>query len=529
MHKIKRIGLLIRTIRYLKPIQILNRIQRKLITPKVDQTDAPSLRAIDSISFDAISRGQSFVGHNEFSFLNRAEVINFPDDWNKPTLPKLWLYNLHYFEGLLNSDTETSLKYQIINQWIVDTPPAYGNGWEPYPNSLRICNWIKFHLMGHPLDKDMIHSLAIQIRYLMQTLEYHLLGNHLYANAKALILAGCFFEGKEADLWYDKGMKILDKQIPEQFLNDGAHFELSATYHALLTEDLLDMLQIMKLAYKTPPPYWGEVIQKALNWLTVMTRPDGLPPLFNDAAYGITPEYKDIITLAHSLGYETEVFHQGNVIDMTESGYFRFDGDHYSYFGDAGQIGPGYLPGHAHCDMLNFELFAHGNPIIVDTGISTYDTNKRRHIERNTSSHNVVQVNNLEQSEIWGAFRVARRARIIERHIQNNSIQAAYQNYSQSYQHSRKINFLRTEMTMTDQITSNLPSFKAVSRYHFHPDINISVKDNIIQAGPLTMKIENALDIQIKTYDYAPEFNRLVPAQMLEIEFKSPLIVRIYP
>ena len=78
-----------------------------------------------------------------------------------------------------------------------------------------------------------------------------------------------------------------------------------------------------------------------------------------------------------------------------------------------------------------------------------------------------------------------------------------------------------------DEIRSSLPVTKLISRYHFHPDIAVSLKDNIISAGPIMIKIENALDIRLQSYDYAPEFNHLVPANMLEIEFNSPLIVRI--
>ena len=57
-----------------------------------------------------------------------------------------------------------------------------GNGWEPYPLSLRIVNWIKF-LAKLEVDADVIkinQSLFLQSRFLFKHLEYHLLGNHLF-------------------------------------------------------------------------------------------------------------------------------------------------------------------------------------------------------------------------------------------------------------------------------------------------------------------------------------------------------------
>ena len=51
-------------------------------------------------------------------------------------------------------------------------------------------------------------------------------------------------------------------------------------------------------------------------------------------------------------------------------------------------------------------------PVIVDTGISTYETGDQRKFERSTSAHNTVVVNNQEQSQVWGSFRVAKRAKV---------------------------------------------------------------------------------------------------------------------
>ena len=525
MEKLQKIARLYRTIRHLKLVQISNRLKRKVFHHKINTSPAPNISNLANIEWRFIGRPQSYLGKDRFVFLNREESIVFPQGWNDKNLQKLWLYNLHYFEGLLDDKASAELKNYIIQQWIDQNPPVAGNGWEPYPTSLRIVNWIKWALSGNKLSSEANQSLATQVRHLCGNIEYHLLGNHLFVNAKALVYAGLYFDGEEAQGWYRRGIEILIEQIPEQFLSDGAHFELSTTYHALLTEDLLDILQYMKNAGKEISPSWVNKAQSAVNWLRVMTRPDGFPPLFNDAAYGITPSLEDIFSLANFIGIESQEQLEAGMIDLPASGYFRYSTDDYSVFGDAGQIGPEYIPGHAHCDMLNFELFAHGVPVIVDTGTSTYEVGERRQIERGTASHNTVQIGNEEQSEIWGAFRVARRAKLIDRTINSNSAVAEYVGYkSREMTHRRQFLFENKVIVIEDQINQE---GLAVARIHLHPDVAVILYDQIAEAGKVRIQFLGAETIDLKDYEYAPEFNKKLIAKVLEITFKHRLTTKI--
>ena len=140
----------------------------------------------------------------------------------------------------------------LLQRWVNENPPGHGNGWEPYPTSLRIVNWIKWSLTfatkpgGVPavLPPACLQSLAVQARWLSSRLEHHLLGNHLFANAKALVYAGAFFVGPEADRWRHLGLRLLARELDEQILPDGGHFERSPMYHAILLEDVLDLINL---------------------------------------------------------------------------------------------------------------------------------------------------------------------------------------------------------------------------------------------------------------------------------------------
>ena len=117
--------------------------------------------------------------------------------------------------------------------------------------SLRIVNWIKWFIVNGKITEIQSCSLNLQANILMQTLEKHLLGNHFFVNAKALIFWYIFF-GQERAGRGEKGLKILDSEIPEQILGDGGNFELSPMYHATMTADMLDLLSLLE-AYQDDP------------------------------------------------------------------------------------------------------------------------------------------------------------------------------------------------------------------------------------------------------------------------------------
>ena len=54
------------------------------------------------------------------------------------------------------------------------------------------------------------------------------------------------FDGPEGARWLTKGLGILARQIPEQILADGGHFERSTMYHALALEDILDLINVSR-------------------------------------------------------------------------------------------------------------------------------------------------------------------------------------------------------------------------------------------------------------------------------------------
>lgn len=409
---IGKAALLWRTVRYLKPIQIYGRVCFQLVRPRLNLAPPPECRQKRGPWQVPAHRAPSLVGPTRFRFLGE-EADLAEAGWDEPTRAKLWRYNQHYFDDLNAHEATGRRRWHtaVIERWIADNPPPRGSGWEPYPTSLRIVNWIKFALSGNELSDAARHSLAIQTRWLLKRLEWHLLGNHLFANAKALVFAGLFLAGEEADGWLRTGAQILRKQMPEQVLADGAQFELSPMYHAIALEDLLDLANVASAFGRNDlAKDFASCIPAMLEWLLAMSHPDGEFAFFNDAAFGIAPDNAELLRYAHNLGFTVEPPSAG-ITHHVESGYARMELGAAVVIADLARIGPDYLPGHAHADTLSFELSFGGKRFVVNSGTSVYGTGSERQRQRATAAHSTLVLDGENSSEVWSGFRVGRRAK----------------------------------------------------------------------------------------------------------------------
>lgn len=471
------------TLKYLRFSQIYHRLRFHLWRPKIKLLPPPPLTKPSGKWVAPAERRPSMKAPRVWHLLGESGHLD-ELGWDGSQREKLWRYNQHYFDDLNSHGAADRQDWhsQLLSDWVANNSPGVGSGWEPYPLSLRVVNLIKWAARGVQLEPAIVHSLAVQVRWLSERLEYHLLGNHLFANAKALVMAGVFFEGPEADKWLATGLGILKREIPEQILPDGGHFERSTMYHALVLEDMLDLINITRCyssrlssVQRRQVVEWPSLTQGMLTWLKAMCLGDGEISFFNDAAFDIAPCTPELEDYARRLIGPSETL-LPPLLYLEDSGYVRINHGSAIALLDVARVGPDYLPGHAHADTLSFELSLGKQRVLVNSGISQYGSGKERLRQRGTAAHNTVSIKDQNSSEVWSGFRVARRAYPVDLEIEQfpdvsiTEIRCGHDGYTRLSgrpMHYRRWSMGDGRLTVIDQLKG--VSLHAEARFHFHP------------------------------------------------------------
>lgn len=455
-----------------------------------------------------------FLGENRFRFLNIEHDFGKLIDWEFRENGHLWIYNLHYFDWLNQPGLSAETGLFFIRDFIQRTT-IQSVGFEPFPTSLRLISWIKFLVQNKLEDPEITAEIHGQANWLCKNLEYHLLANHLMENGFGLFFAAFYLQDKNL---LAVSERILTQELTEQFTRTGAHFEWSPMYHAMMLHRILDCVNLAQnnLEFRTIllKPL-QEKASAALGWLQNMTFPDGSFPMVNDSAPGISATTAELLDYGNSLGLKplfipTERF---------EPGYRMIKNNKYTLFVDAAPIGPDYQPGHAHSDSLQFLLHIGKQPILVDPGISTYEKNERRQLERSSKMHNTVSVNGVEQSDVWGGFRVGKRAKtgIWEEKEQEIGVALfAYEHLGVLY--SRKWEY-RSDQILLKEMTENPNSHLIEARYHFHPDIQPTLNGNKLEHPQFSVQFAPEVTLTMETYAYAKAWNEAVTAKVAVAKF----------
>ena len=521
------------TLRHLRPIQIAARAWLRLNRPIPDLRVAPPVRPPSARYAPPVALAASLLGPDIFRLLNVERRCTVASDWRPPDATKLWTYHLHYFDDLNAQDAHLRVAWheKLLTRWVAENPPGQGDGWEPYPVSRRIVNCVKWAAQGNTLPAPLQTSLAVQTRWLAQRLEYHILGNHLFANAKALLHAGLYFEGAEAARWYARGMRILEREVHEQVLSDGGHFELSTMYHATILEDLLDLVNLLSAYARVPPRAWFAAVTRMREWLKMMSHPDGGIAFFNDAALEQNATFAELEAYAVRLGLPPTPENASEVVMLEASGYVRARTPTAYLVCDCAAVGADYLPGHAHADALSFELSIGGRRVLVNSGTSQYGADAERQRQRGTAAHNTVVVDGEDSSEIWAGFRVARRANVKIRAVTATSsaviIAASHDGYRRlpgRNEHRRRWILEEHSLRIQDEISGSFATGAAY--FHIHPDVDArphGKREVLLACAGQTwrMVFEGARSIELRSGTWHPQFGVSVPNRCIVASFAA--------
>jgi len=331
------------------------------------------------------------------------------------------------------------------------------------------------------------------------------------------------------------GREIVLGELKEQFLDDGGHFELSPMYHAIVLGDLLDLIN---LCLKSEHPFDREALSalrktadKALAWLKALIDDGEKIPLLNDSVYGVAPSFKELRSYAQRLGVEgnSDAIPEIKMNEWTGqnlSGYWVLKQGPFRLIFDTASLGPDYLLGHGHCDMLSVLLDFQGENILVDTGVFEYEEGERRLYCRKTSAHNTLVIDDLDQAELWKSFRVARRGHPQNFRNDDLTLKCAHTGFSiwqKDLTHERNVSLSGNGFEIRDQVSGHGNHFYK-SFFHFAPGVRINPLESGVYLinDHLFLKPWGA-EVELTTSEYYPEFGRVEerPSLILHGQFNG--------
>ena len=531
-----RFILYFQTIRNLKILQILNRLFRVypksfFLTKKKDYQPKIKIANINfrekEISIDFINNEAEFIGIK----------ANFLKDFESQSL--LWKYNFFYCDFLLDSKIPNKNKEKFINQYskeFIGQSPAK----DPYVISLRLVNIIKWLSIDQKnISEALFENLQEQYFLLRKKIEFHLNGNHLLANIKALIFFEVAFSKDLINSSLLHWLDLLSDQLDKQILADGGHFELSPMYHNIILEDLIDLFLISKNnshLMNILMPY----LKKMLRWSSIMKDTFGNIIYFHDSVTGVSLTFDQISNylkqnqLNQFLDFQIQ--DEDGVIDLNDSGFLNLKRFGFNVFFDSSNLKAKYISGHYHSSLFSIQLEIDGIPFISNPGISTYAVSKRRLDERSNYSHSCFSINNENTSNIWHAFRMAKTHECHYQIFKDSYGQCSVKGYTNSYQnhqYSRYLELDKNNIKITDSVKQNSNTLKQHNYYiywplHYGIEIKSYTNNSVICfAKGLPNEYEVIFDCNVpykltidKSY-YCKSFGKLIDSNKLVIMVKS--------
>jgi len=345
----------------------------------------------------------------KIALLGLVRELGDEGGWAHAGAPRLWRFHLYYWDWAwgLAADPDRlaarALFARLWRSWQAQAGFCHGDAWHPYPAALRAWSWCGLHrglVAGSDIEPAFVAGLAAHAGFLRRHLEYDVGGNHLIKGLKAVAGLAVFFADERL---LRRAVGRLASQLARQVLADGGHYERAPAYHCQVLADLIDVADLLCAAGRPPADEITTAIDRMRRWLGAVLAPDGQVPLLNDGY----PVDRELIWFLRPGPAPDDPLHV-----LPATGLVRAVAGGWHLLADAGPPCPPSLPAHAHADTFGCVLHVDKVPLLIDTGTSSYESGPVRRYERSTAAHNTVEVDGADSTEVWGAFRAGRRARV---------------------------------------------------------------------------------------------------------------------
>lgn len=407
-------------------------------------------------------KDQKFVFGFKWDMERTHVPVTFQEeiDWsNIPFDDEEWVFMLNRHRywialgqayALTGDESYAKVYFEQLEHWIDKNPLSeelYSITWRTIEAGIRCENWIKSFMYfkesefftSNILVKFII-SLSEHGRYIYDKYDYfRKLSNWGVLENHGLFILSVFLpELKDGEKYRINSLKRLEEQINLQVMRDGMHWEQSPMYHNEVLHCYLDTINI---ANKNNINLNSDIVCKTKDLAYAdlyMSKPNYHQPIQSDSD---DTDLRDMLTKAAYLLRDGELKFRGypyidfesiwelgfnsleeyRKIQAIEPKYKSYgfqdsgnyymrsgwdESDNYLYF-HCGTLGSG----HGHADLLHFDIHAHGDSILTDSGRYTYvEDNEYRKYMKSCRAHNTTLVDDTDFTLIEGAWTVSKAA-----------------------------------------------------------------------------------------------------------------------
>ena len=504
--------------------------------------------ALDTIEWE-IDPKTGFKWLKDFYYKQRANTPNGADikmPWELSRCHHLlWLGEAYL---LTNDEKYAKEVVSQINSWIDANPLMYSVNWVCAMDvAIRAVNWmyalwmVKDSLSVTDEDARRVTISLYQHGFFVRNNFERTLpssNNHYVSNIAGLLYIGAlFFNTRRGRRWYKTAKKRLFDEILYQNLPSGVNYELSVSYHRLMTELCSYPLYVVRRRGEEVPKKVQERIQRMYQYVVEYTH-NGLAPVIADNDDGRflpfvkrEPRRHDYLIDQSSLDNRIisngttliapikNTYYGGKLYDDAGLAILR-NNEAYLVLTNGGyakkqaainkQIGT-----HTHNDNLSFVFSVGADEVVIDPGTYVYTANiERRNEYRGSAKHNICVVDGEELNilSIKSAFYL--RPNVIEREllIDNTTAWGHYSTIDGKLKASRKVSLAERKVTIEDILKKEGSGHQAKTYLHFASGVSVEKKENLISLETnnywlkITITASEPIEIEIKKDTVSPSY-----------------------
>ena len=224
---------------------------------------------------------------------------------------------------------------------------------------------------------------------------------------------------KRSDAWREFARNTFVKEMDEQTLDDGTHYELSFGYQRVALVGFSDALKLGRAFGDSFPEKYSLKLQSQLHAIVKAMTPSGDTPNVNDGKLlDVKNSIKNfaelfpgdpLLKFATASASNSHLTPDFTTVHFENAGFIMFRSDWsknaIAGFFDGGKFGRCHnhediIRCHQHEDKLNFLMYVGENNIICESESYAYDTSKMRHHVLSSAGHNTALVNRKGQSRL---------------------------------------------------------------------------------------------------------------------------------